>query len=82
MLLGSVLCSSKDRIVLFNDIIKVWKTRVISSNEDRSVSSLVFDLQKRVSRRGIWKALFICDCTYCRLCPRLHKNSSSSLVLC
>ena len=34
----TAFCSSKDRIVLFYDIIKVWKTRVISSNEDRSVS--------------------------------------------
>ena len=38
----TAFCSSKDRIVLFYDIIKVWKTWVISSNEDRSVSISCF----------------------------------------
>ena len=33
---------SKDRIVVFYDISKVWKTRVKSSNEDGSVSLSCF----------------------------------------
>ena len=33
---------NEDRIVLFYDIVKVWKTRVISGNEDRSVSVACF----------------------------------------
>ena len=38
----TAFCISKDRIVLFYDIVKVWKTRVISGNEDRSVSISCF----------------------------------------
>ena len=40
----TTFCGIKDRIVLFNDIVKIWKTRVISGNEDRSVGIFVFDL--------------------------------------
>ena len=38
----TAFCSSKDWIVLFYDIVKVWKTMVISSYEDRSVSISCF----------------------------------------
>ena len=33
---------TKDRIILFNDMAKVWKTRVISGNKDRSVGISCF----------------------------------------
>ena len=38
----TAFCGGKDRIVLFYDTVKVWKTRVISGNEDRSVSISCF----------------------------------------
>ena len=38
----TAFCGSKDRIVLFDDIVEVWKTKIISGDDDRSVSISCF----------------------------------------
>ena len=56
----TVFCSNKDRIVLFYDIIKVSKTRVISRNKDGSVSiSCFWFVEKCVTARDLESFVYL-----------------------